>query len=98
MSEKRYITASLKAENWLGSCGWRTPWIPALGRQRQADLWVWGQPGLQSEFQDSQDYTRKPCLEKQQQQQQTKNKKTKKKKKNKKATLFMVPLHMDETK
>ena len=27
-----------------------------------------GQPGLQSEFQDSQGYTEKPCLEKQQQQ------------------------------
>ena len=28
-------------------------------------LWVWGQPGLQSEFQDSQgNYTEKPCLEK----------------------------------
>jgi hypothetical protein len=24
----------------------------ALGRQRQADFWVWGQPGLQGEFQD----------------------------------------------
>jgi hypothetical protein len=36
---------------------WRTPLIPALGRQRQADFWVWGQPGLQSEFQDSQGYT-----------------------------------------
>jgi hypothetical protein len=35
--------------------------IPALGRQRQA---VRGQPGLQSEFQDSQGYTEKPCLEK----------------------------------
>jgi hypothetical protein len=31
--------------------------IPALGRQRQADFWVRGQPGLQSEFQDSQGYT-----------------------------------------
>ena len=32
---------------------------------RQADLWVWGQPGLQSQFQNSQDcYTRKPCLNK----------------------------------
>jgi hypothetical protein len=41
---------------------WCTPLIPALGRQRQADFWVQGQPGLQSEFQDSQDYTRKPCL------------------------------------
>jgi hypothetical protein len=45
----------------------RTPLIPALGRQRQADFWVRGQPGLQSEFQDSQDYTEKPCLEKQKQ-------------------------------
>jgi hypothetical protein len=44
---------------------WHTPLIPALGRQRQADFWVRGQPGLQSEFQDSQGYTEKPCLEKQ---------------------------------
>jgi hypothetical protein len=43
---------------------WRTPLIPALGRQRQADFWVRGQPGLQSELQDSQGYTEKPCLEK----------------------------------
>jgi hypothetical protein len=28
-------------------------------------LQVQGQPGLQSEFQDSRDYTEKPCLEKQ---------------------------------
>jgi hypothetical protein len=57
---------------------WRTPLIPALGRQRQrqADFWVWGQPGLQSEFQDSQGYTEKPCLKK--------NKKQKTKKQNKK--------------
>jgi hypothetical protein len=40
----------------------RTPLIPALGRQRQVDFWVRGQPGLQSEFQDSQSYTEKPCL------------------------------------
>ena len=40
---------------------WRTPLIPALGRQRQADFWV---RGLQSEFQDSQGYTEKPSLEK----------------------------------
>ena len=26
------------------------PLIPALRRQRQADLWVWGQPGLQIDF------------------------------------------------
>jgi hypothetical protein len=43
------------------------PLIPALGRQRQEDFWVRGQPGLQSEFQDSQDYTEKPCLEKKKQ-------------------------------
>ena len=36
---------------------WCTPLIPALGRQRQADFWVRGQPGLQSEFQVSQGYT-----------------------------------------
>jgi hypothetical protein len=40
------------------------PLIPALGRQRQVDFCVRGQPGLQSEFQDSQGYTEKPCLEK----------------------------------
>jgi hypothetical protein len=38
--------------------------------QRQADFWVRGQPGLQSEVQDCQGYTERPCL-----------KKTKKKKK-----------------
>jgi hypothetical protein len=42
---------------------WHMPLIPALGRQRQKK--VRGQPGLQSEFQDSQGYTEKPCLEKQ---------------------------------
>jgi hypothetical protein len=41
---------------------WRVPLIPALGRQRQADFWVWGQRGLQSEFQDSQGYSETPCL------------------------------------
>jgi hypothetical protein len=47
----------------IASQAWRcTPLIPALGRQRQADFWVRGQPGLQSEFQDSQGYTEKPCL------------------------------------
>ena len=32
--------------------------------KRQTDLWVQVQSGLQSEFQDSQGYTEKPCLEK----------------------------------
>ena len=40
------------------------PLIPALGRQRQTDLWVWGQPGLQSEFQNSQNFIEKPCFKK----------------------------------
>jgi hypothetical protein len=31
-------------------------------RQRQVDFCVRGQPGLQSEFQNSQGYTEKPCL------------------------------------
>jgi hypothetical protein len=48
---------------------WRTPLIPALRRLRQADFWVPGQPGLQSEFQDSQGYTEKPCLKKKQKKQ-----------------------------
>jgi hypothetical protein len=39
------------------------PLISALGRQSQAGFWVQGQPGLQSEFQDSQGYTEKSCLE-----------------------------------
>ena len=65
----------------LSSSGqwWRTPLIPALGRQRRADFWVRGQPGLQSEFQDSQGYTEKPCLKKTKQN-KTKQNKTKTKK------------------
>jgi hypothetical protein len=51
------------------------PLIPPLGRQRQADFWVWGQSGLQSEFQDSQGYTEKPCLKKQTNKKTQKNKK-----------------------
>jgi hypothetical protein len=54
---------------------WRTPLIPALGRQRQADFWVRGQPGLQSELQDSQSYAEKPCLEKPPPQKKKKRKK-----------------------
>jgi hypothetical protein len=50
--------------NYLAGWWWCMPLIPALGRQRQADFWVLGQPGLQSEFQDSQGYKEKPCLKK----------------------------------
>jgi hypothetical protein len=50
--------------DYLAGQWWRMPLIPVFGRQRQAYFWVPGQPGLQSEFQDSQGYTEKPCLEK----------------------------------
>jgi hypothetical protein len=43
---------------------WCTHLTPILKRERQADIWVRGQPGVQSKFQDSQGYTEKPCLEK----------------------------------
>jgi hypothetical protein len=48
----------------LSRVWWHTPLIPALGKQRQEDFWVRGQSDLQSEFQDSQSDTEKPCLEK----------------------------------
>jgi hypothetical protein len=51
----------MQAPSWAW---WRTPLISALRRQRQVDFWVRGQPDLQSEFQDSQGYTEKPCLKK----------------------------------
>jgi hypothetical protein len=41
----------MKGEN---RAWWCTPLIPAFRRQRQVSLWVWGQPGLQNEFWDSQ--------------------------------------------
>jgi hypothetical protein len=50
--------------------------FPALGRQRQVDLWIRGQPGLQREFQDSQGYTEKPCLKKQNNHKTKNNKQT----------------------
>jgi hypothetical protein len=59
------------------------PLTPALRRQRQADFCVRGQPGLQSEFQDSQGYTEKPCLEK--------PKKKRKKEKGRIDEVFSVP-------
>jgi hypothetical protein len=37
------------------------------------DFWVRGQPGLQSECQDSQGYTEKPCLENKNKNKQTNN-------------------------
>jgi hypothetical protein len=50
---------------------------PSTREAEAGDFWVRGQPGLQSEFQDSQGYTEKPCLEKN----KNKNKKKRKEKK-----------------
>jgi hypothetical protein len=61
------------------------PLIQVLGRQRQADFWVWGQPDLQSEFQDIQGYIEKSCLKK------TKNKNKKKKKEQASFTELILP-------
>jgi hypothetical protein len=36
---------------------------PSIWEAEASNFWVRGQPGLQSEFQDSQSYTEKPCLE-----------------------------------
>jgi hypothetical protein len=58
------------------------PLIPAHGRQRQADFLLLVQPVLQSEFQDSQSYSEKPCLEKTNKQTNKTKKKKKKKEKN----------------
>jgi hypothetical protein len=41
-----------------------TPLIPTLRRQKQEGLRVQGQSDLYREFQDSQSYTEKSCLEK----------------------------------
>jgi hypothetical protein len=46
-------------------------WETGAGRS----LWVWGQPGLQSEFQDSQGcYKEKPCLKKKKKKKERKKK------------------------
>ena len=50
-------------------------------QEAEADLWIQGQLVLQSEFQDSQGYTEKPCLEKPKLKNKT-NKQTNKQKKN----------------
>jgi hypothetical protein len=63
--QPRFYTAKPCLKKWLGCWAWWcTPLIPALRRQRQVDFRVRGQPGLKSEFQESQGYTVKPCLEK----------------------------------
>jgi hypothetical protein len=64
-----YLNIFFGGKLFLGCNGSAQPHLknknhPALGRQRQADFWVRGQPGSQGECQDSQGYTEKPCLKK----------------------------------
>jgi hypothetical protein len=59
---------------------------PSTREAEAADFWVWGQTGLQSEFQDTQGYIEKHCLKKQ------KTKKPKKKKNEKE--MLNVPLFL----
>lgn len=42
---------------------WYTPLIPAAFGARGTQIWVWGQPRLQSKFPNTQRHTGKPCLE-----------------------------------
>jgi hypothetical protein len=69
---KRFLPTIYLTEGWYPNnpikkwgtswAWWCMPLIPALGRQRQADFWVRGQPGLQSELQDSQGYLYRETL------------------------------------
>lgn len=47
-----------------GKINLATPFIPALKRQRQVDLCVFGPVGLHSELQDSHGYIVRTCLKK----------------------------------
>jgi hypothetical protein len=58
------IKRTMQRINKTSQVWWHTSLVPALRRQKQADFLVRGQPGLQSEFQDSQSYTEKPHLKK----------------------------------
>jgi hypothetical protein len=64
MDKSSYFFLFLNNSVYTTRWWWHTSLIPALGRQRQrqVDFCVRGQAGLQSEFQDSQGYTEKPCL------------------------------------
>jgi hypothetical protein len=64
----------LEIKNNKSGRWWCTPLIQALGRQIQADFWAWGQPGLKSEFQDSQGYTENPVSKKKTRKQNNNNK------------------------
>jgi hypothetical protein len=71
---------------------WHTPLIPALGRPLQADFWVRGHPGLQSEFQDSHGYMEKLCPKKKKKILEVKMAKYKMLKWNQKANFSKAPI------
>ena len=64
-----FTEMQIKSRQACWGCG--IALIPALGRQRQADIWVQGQPNLHNEFWDSQGYIQKPSLENRQTDRQT---------------------------
>ena len=53
---------------------WHKPLIPVLRRQRQADLWVWGQLVYQASSRTVQGYTEKSCPKNQNPKQNNKTK------------------------
>jgi hypothetical protein len=61
---KQFSKKQKEFKNTVAGQWWCMTLIPALGRQRQGDFCVRGQPDLQSDFQDSQGYTEKPCFRK----------------------------------
>lgn len=62
--ERQNSMLSCVVKRSLVAWWWCMPFTPALGRQRQVGLWVWGQPDLQSKFPVRKSYTEKPCLRK----------------------------------
>ena len=68
------------------------PLVPVLRKQSQADLWVQDQPGLQKEFQDSQGYTEKPCLEKRK---RKRKRKEERKRRKKRSFSWAAPRHTE---
>jgi hypothetical protein len=59
----RYVSY-IFVKSYTAGQWWFMLLIPALGKQKQMDFLVQGQPTLQSEFQDNKGYTEKPCLKK----------------------------------
>ena len=59
--------AIIATEMRLGWAWWHTPFNPSTQEVEAGRFLSRGQPGLQSEFQNSQGYTEKPCFKKQKQ-------------------------------